>query len=107
MLAEKSFSPPTVEITLSNLVTNVKDVYELPFKVNIESKMRSFQYKLIHNIIPTNLSLHRMKIKESPFCDHCNGQNKTLLHSFCECPKVFLGRRYKMVEYKALGQLKA
>ena len=88
MLAEKSFSPPTVEITLSNLVTNVKDVYELPFRVTIESKMRSFQYKLIHNIIPTNLSLHRMKIKESPFCDHCNGQNETLLHRFCECPKV-------------------
>ena len=88
MLAEKSFSPPTVEITLSNLVTNVKDVYELPFRVTIESKMRSFQYKLIHNIIRTNLSLHRMKIKESPFCDHCNGQNETLLHRFCECPKA-------------------
>ncbi len=46
-----------------------------------------FQYKLIHNIIPTNLSLHGMKKKESPHCKHCHCQNKTLLHRFCECPK--------------------
>lgn len=90
MFAEKSFSPPIVETTLRNLVSNVKDIYELPFKVTVESKMRSFQYKLIHNIIPTNLSLHRMKIKESPRCEHCSCQNETLLHRFCECPKVKL-----------------
>ena len=36
---------------------HVKDVYELPFKVTVENKLRSFQYKLVHNIIPTNLSL--------------------------------------------------
>ena len=63
MLTERSFSPPIVEITLRNLVSNLKDVYELPFRVTVENKLRSFQYKLVHNIIPTNLSLYKMKKK--------------------------------------------
>ena len=90
MLTERSFSPPIVEITLRNLVSNVKDVYELPFRVTVENKLRSFQYKLVHNIIPTNFSLYKMKIKESPHCEHCRCQNETLLHRFCECPEVKL-----------------
>ncbi len=36
MLAERSFSPPIVEITLRNLVTNLKDVYKLPIRVTDE-----------------------------------------------------------------------
>ena len=80
MLAEKSFSPPIVEINLKKQVPNVKAVYELPFKV--------FQFKLIHNIIPTNLSLYKMSIKDSPRCDRCLFQNETLVHRFCECPDV-------------------
>ena len=58
VLAERSFSPPIVEINLKLKQVNVKAVYELPFKVTVENKLRSFQFKLIHNIIPTNLSLY-------------------------------------------------
>ena len=80
ILAEQSFSPPIVEISLSKQVPNVKDVYELPFKVTVENKLRSFQFKIIHNIIPTNLSLYKMNIKVSPQCEHCLFQNETLVH---------------------------
>ena len=65
MFAERSFSPPIVEINLKKQVPNVKAVYELPFKVTVENKLRSFQFKLIHNIIPTNLSLYKMNIKDA------------------------------------------
>ena len=88
MFAERSFSPPIVEINLKKQVPNVKAVYELPFKVTVENKLRSFQFKLIHNIIPTNLSLYKMNIKDSPRCDRCLFQNETLVHMFCECPDV-------------------
>ena len=88
MFAERSFSPPIVEINLKKQVPNVKAVYELPFKVTVENKLRSFQFKLIHNIIPTNLSLYKMNIKDSPKCDRCLFQNETLVHMFCECPDV-------------------
>jgi len=93
ILAEKSFSvfsPPIVEISLSKYVSNghVKDVYELPFKATVENKLRSFQFKIVHNIIPTNLSLHKMNIKESPHCEQCLFQNETLVHMFLECSVV-------------------
>ena len=74
--------PPIVEINLSKQVLNVKDTYELPFKVTVESKLRSFQFKIIHNIIPTNLSLYKMNIKEKPQCEHCLFQNENLVHVF-------------------------
>ena len=88
ILAEQSFSPPNVEVSLTKQVPNVKDVYELPFKVTVENKLRSFQFKIIHNIIPTNLSLYKMNIKESPQCEHCLFQNETLVHMFLECSVV-------------------
>jgi len=62
ILAEQSFSLPIVGISLRMQVPNVKVVYELPFKVTVENKLRSFQFRIIHNIIPTNLSLY-MNIK--------------------------------------------
>ena len=69
ILAEQSFSPPIVETTLCEQVSNVKDVYELPFKVTVENKLKSFQFKILHNIIPTNLSLYKMNVKEIPQCE--------------------------------------
>ena len=48
ILAKQSFPPPIVEISLSKQVSNVKDVYELPFKVTVENKLRSFQFKIIY-----------------------------------------------------------
>ena len=86
MFAERSFSPPIVEINLKKQVPNVKAVYELPFKVTVENKLRSFQFQLIHNIIPTNLSIYKMNIKDSPRCNRCLFQNETLVRMFCECP---------------------
>ena len=88
MLAERSFSPPIVEISLRKQVLNVKAVFELPFKVTVENKLRSFQFKLIHNIIPTNHSLYKMNIKVSPKCERCLFPNETLIHMLCECPDV-------------------
>ena len=80
MLAERSFTPPIAEISLRKQVLNVKAVYKLPFKVTVENKLRSFQFKLIHNIIPTNHSLYKMNIKVSPRCKCCLFPNETLIH---------------------------
>ena len=89
LLVEKSFCPPTVEHQLQNQnVTDLEAIYELPFKITIENKLRSFQYKLIHNILPTNQRLYKMNIKSSPVCEFCNHVNETLEHMFCKCLNV-------------------
>ena len=55
MFAEKTFCPPLTESHLREQTFTPSAVYELPFKITIESKLRSFQFKLIHNIFrPTN-----------------------------------------------------
>ena len=62
------------------------DVYELPFEVTIENKLRSFQFKLLLNIIPTNQCLWKISIKTSPQCKACNLPTETSNHKFYECP---------------------
>ena len=51
--AFKMRKPPNVERKLveQNLLT--KSVYELPFKVTMENKLRCFQYMVVHNILPS------------------------------------------------------
>ena len=39
MLAERSFSPPIVEINFRKQVLNVKALYQIPFKVTVENKL--------------------------------------------------------------------
>jgi len=77
-----------VKINLRKQVLNVKAVYEFPFKVTVENKLRSFQFKLIRNIIPTNHSLYKMNIKASLECERCLVPNETLIHMLCECSDV-------------------
>ena len=54
-------------------------VYELHFKITFENKLRSFQFMLIHNIIPTNQRLWQMNIKTSPQCEECNFPTETII----------------------------
>ena len=66
ILTVHSLLPPIVEIILSKQAPNVTE------DVTVENKLRSVQLKTIHNIIlPTNLSLCKMNIKETPRCEHC------------------------------------
>ena len=87
--SKRSFSPPIVEINLRKQVSNLKVVYELPLKVTVENKMRSFQFKLIYNIIPTNHSLYKM-IVASPKCERCLFQMKCLFTCFLNAPMLNL-----------------
>ena len=44
----------------------------------IESPLRSFQYKILNNIL-------YLKIVDSPLCFLCKTENESMLHLFCEC----------------------
>ena len=77
--------PPNVETILAKQNLTVKAIYELPFKVTMENKLRCFQYKVVHNILPTNSKLCKMKLRASPSCDRCNHPHENLLN---ECPST-------------------
>ena len=48
------------------------DIFITTFKVVRETKLQSFQFKLIHRIINCNDKIYDMKIKASPQCSYCD-----------------------------------
>ena len=88
MFVLKMVKPPNVERILAEQNLTVKAIYELPFKVTMENKLRYFQYKVVHNILPTNSKLYKMKLRTSPSCDRCNHPHENLLHLLYECPST-------------------
>jgi len=68
-------------------------IFNLPFKTVRNTKIQTFQYRLIHRIIPCNKWLNNIKIKDSPACDFCD-KIDDLPHFFLQCPEVKLFWKY-------------
>ena len=62
-----------------------KKLYILPAKLTIDTKLRTFQMKILHDILPLNNWLFKCNLKETPKCTFCNLQNETIEHLFWEC----------------------
>ena len=60
---------------LSRLITN-------------KNYMRSFQYKILNDVLFLNKELHTFEIKPSPLCSFCNLCDETTYHMFYECDRV-------------------
>ena len=65
-----------------------KNLFLLPWKVTIDSRLRWLQFRITHLILPTNKWLHRIGLIESPNCNRCKTEIETLDHIFIECPEV-------------------
>ena len=66
----------------------MKEYYCIPFRTTIYTKLRSFQFKINHNIIYTNDKLHKIGYTSSDMCALCNKHTETLTHLFVDCEKV-------------------
>jgi len=44
-----------------------------------------FQFKVIHNMLPTRATLYRDGISESPICNLCNAKEQMLHHLLINC----------------------
>ena len=65
--------------------SDLNEIYLLPFKATKEIKLAMFQYKIIHQILPTNSLLHKMKKVASSSCPFCPSECQTLWHLFINC----------------------
>ena len=52
-----------------------------------ETKLRLLHFKIVHNIYPCNVLLHKMKIKPTNACDHC-GEVDYIDHMFFTCTRL-------------------
>ena len=66
---------------------DITDYFGLAIVSTKESQLRLLHFKLCHNIYPTNIFLHQIKLKDSNNCDRCRRLD-TLEHSFYYCPLV-------------------
>ncbi len=62
-------------------------IFKLPFQVIRETRIQTFQYKILHKVIWCNKWLFNIKIKTSELCDYCNDIDD-ITHFFFHCPKV-------------------
>ena len=68
---------------------NWQSIFHLAFSVTYDTKLQSFQYKFLHNIIIyTNAMLYKMKIVASPLCTFCRMTPETTSHLFLDCTIV-------------------
>ena len=63
-------------------------IYTLPRITTIESSLKTFQYKILNNILYLNERLFKFNVVESPLCSLCNQASESVLHLFCTCTKT-------------------
>ena len=85
--------------------TDLQQAFILPYKVTQETKIRNFQFKFLHRILPNNNLLHKMKIKDSNLCVFCKQEIDIVNHMFWDCTvtKTFISKVKQYLEHK-LGQ---
>ena len=64
---------------------NFCELFKNIYIVTTNAKLRSFQFRLLHNAIIMNDKLFRWKIKNSNICQMCNMHKETTVHFFIEC----------------------
>ena len=64
-----------------------KGFVDINITTNI-TKLRSFQYRLLHRSLVTNIKLHKWKIINSELCSFCQREPETLLHMLIYCKHV-------------------
>ena len=66
----------------------MEEMYCLLFKTTLYTQLRSFQFKINHNILYTNEKLHKIGKSQTSLCENCNKEIETLTHLFVNCEKI-------------------
>ena len=59
----------------------------MPVQSTKETRLRVLQWKILHNIYPTSILLHKMKVRDSENCQYCF-ETDYIEHFFFDCLKV-------------------
>ena len=86
-LTQPLSKPPTSQLYFEKVLGHGKvqwgKVYMLPRIVTKEPSLRSFQYKILNNILYLNERLFKFNIVDSPLCSLCGAYNESIKHLFC------------------------
>ena len=76
--------------------------WKIAFISTKETRLRVLQWKILHNIYPTNILLSKMRITDNNNCSYCNGVIDYIEHFFFFCPNTRLF--WKQIENFILGK---
>ena len=65
-----------------------KEYWSLPSKCCQESRLRELQWKILHNIYPTNILLHKIGLANNNKCTFCNDTIDFIEHFFVHCKQI-------------------
>ena len=88
------FCIPTVQ-THWNKQLNItpeqwKKIYTLPYLTTKDTYLRWLQYRILHNILPTNWYLVKIQVCESNKCLNCKNDKETIDFLFWHCDVIQL-----------------
>ena len=66
---------------------DITDKYVLASHATKETRLRMLHFKILHNIYPSNILLHKMGIKPSDSCEFC-AEKDVLEHLFIHCERI-------------------
>ena len=82
-------TPPTAQSRYNESFDTVclewKEIYSLPFKVALNTKLREFQYKVLNRYLATNTFLKKIGKTDSSACSFCSVTDESLEHPFVTC----------------------
>ena len=87
-MISRAQNKPSSNIYFENLYNDWTAICTLPRLITNNTYMRSFQYKILNNVLFLNKKLHTFGIKPSPLCSFCNLYDETPYHMFYECDRV-------------------
>ena len=62
--------------------------WSIPSVVTKETRLRVLQWKILHNIYPTNILLCKMKVRDDRMCSYCYDAVDYIEHFFFDCPTI-------------------
>ena len=64
----------------------LRQIFQLPHSVTLESYVKAFQYKVLHSILYTKTKLYKMGFRTNDLCSFYKSQSESLNHLFFHCP---------------------
>ncbi len=94
LFIDKMFVKPTSKDSWRNkngLIFNEivwKFIYSLPYSLTVDTRLHSFQFKIVHRILACKYNLHIWKKSDNNTCEHCDDNCiDDLFHFFIDCSK--------------------
>ena len=89
-LVDKIFKSPNSQKRWSEKLNEItfdwKDAYLSPLKSSLSTRLRYFQYRLLHRILGVNEYTCKIGLIDSNLCSFCSLSVETIPHLFWDCP---------------------